>query len=174
MMRVSPIVLILLCGCYVNVPLTMTPEPGSRVHVALTDQGSVDLAQYLGPRVAGVDGRLVQSSDSAVSISVTQVVMQSGDEQLWKGESVAIPRNAIATVQGRKRSFGRSGIIGGALAAAALIIGTRAGGGSSGGGKKGGPPPGGREVRRRITLSRAPTSRGRSRASIRDSSRAGR
>jgi hypothetical protein len=143
MMRVSPIVLIVLCGCYVNVPLTTAPAPGSRVHVALTDRGSVELAQYLGPRVSGVDGRLVQSSDSTVSVSVSQVVMQSGDEQLWKGESVAIPREAIASVQGRKLSFWRSGIIGGALAAAALLIGSQAGGGSSGGGKKGGPPPAG-------------------------------
>lgn len=140
MMRVSPILLLLLCGCYVNVPLATTPEPGARVHLALTDRGSVDLAHYLGPRVAGVDGRLLTSNDSVVSVSVSQVVMQSGDEQLWKGESVAIPREAIASVQGRKLSFWRSGIIGGAVAAAAFIIGTQAGG-SAGGGKRGEPPP---------------------------------
>jgi hypothetical protein len=143
MTRVSPIVLILLCGCYVHVPMTTTPAPGSRVHVALTDQGSIDLAQYLGPRVAGVDGRLVQTSDSAVSVSVTQVVTQSGDDQLWKGENVAIPRGAIASVQGRKLSFWRSGIIGGAVAAAAFIIGAQAGGSSGGGKKGGGGPPAG-------------------------------
>ena len=140
MMRVSPLVLLLLCGCYVNVPLATTPEPGARVHVDLTDRGSVELAQYLGPRVASVDGRLVTSDDSVVSVSVSQGVMQSGDEQLWKGESVAIPREAIASVQGRKISFWRSGIIGGAVAAAAFLIGSQAGG-SSGGGKTGGPPP---------------------------------
>jgi len=141
MMRVSPIVLLILCGCYVNVPVATTPAPGSRVHVALTDRGSVDLAQYLGRGVAGVDGRLIQSDDSSVSVAVSQVVFQSGDDQLWKGESVAIPRNAVATVQRRKLSFWRSGLIGGAVAAAALLIGSRTGGSSSGGGKKGGPPP---------------------------------
>lgn len=140
MMRVSPIVLLLLCGCYVNIPLTTTPEQGARVHVALTDRGSVDLAQYLGPRVAAVDGRLLTSDDSVLSISVSQVVLQSGDDQLWKGERVAIPRDAVATVQGRKLSVWRSGIIGGAIAAAAFIIGSQSGG-SVGGGKKGGPPP---------------------------------
>lgn len=141
MMRVSPVVLLLLCGCYVNVPLATAPEPGARVHVALTDQGSVNLAQYLGRGVASVDGRLLQSDDSVVSVSVSQVVTQSGDDQLWKGESVAIPREAIASLQGRKVSFWRSGLIGGAVAVAALIVGSQAGGGSSGGGKKGGPPP---------------------------------
>lgn len=140
MTRALPVVLLLLCGCYVNVPLVTTPEPGSRVHLALTDRGSVDLAQYLGPRVAAVDGRLVQSDDSVISVSVSQVVMQNGDDQLWKGESVAIPREAIASVQRRKLSFWRSGIIGGVVAAAAFLIGSQAGG-ASGGGKKGGQPP---------------------------------
>jgi hypothetical protein len=140
MTRVSPIVLLLLCGCYVNVPLATTPEPGSQVHLALTDRGSVDLAQYLGRGVTGVDGRLLGSEDSVVSVSVSRVVMQSGDDQLWKGESVTIPREAIASVQRRKLSFWRSGLIGGVVAAAAFAIGSQAGG-SSGGGKPGGPPP---------------------------------
>jgi hypothetical protein len=140
MMRVSPIVLLILCGCYVNVPVATAPAPGSRVHVALTDRGSVDLAQYLGRGVAGVDGRLIQSNDSALSVSVSQVVFQSGDDQRWKGENVSIPRDAVATVQRRKLSFWRSGLIGGAVAAAAFIIGSQAGGGF-GGGKRQEPPP---------------------------------
>lgn len=143
MMRASPVLLLLLCACYVNVPMTTTPTPGSRVHVALTDRGAVDLAQYLGRGVSGVDGRLVQSDDSVVSLSVSQVVLQSGDEQLWKGENVAIPREAIASVQGRKLSFWRSGIIGGVVVAAAFLVGSQAGG-SSGGGKRGEPPPSGK------------------------------
>ncbi len=140
MMRVSPIALLLLCGCYVNVPLTSTPEPGARVHLALTDQGSVDLAPYLGRGIAGVDGRLLRSNDSVVSVSVSQVVLQSGDDQLWKGESVAIPREAISSVKGRKLSFWRSGLIGGVVAAAAFVIGSQASSGS-GGGKTAPPPP---------------------------------
>ncbi len=139
-MRITPGIFLLLCGCYVNVPLETAPAPGEKVHVALTDRGSVDLAQYLGRGVAGVDGRLLESADSALSVSVSQVVTQSGDDQLWKGERVTIPREAIASVQGRKLSFWRSGLIGGAVAAAAFLIGSQAGG-SSGGGKKGGPPP---------------------------------
>ena len=140
MARVSPIVLLLLCGCYVNAPLVTAPEPGTELHVTLTDRGSVDLAQYLGRGVASVNGRLIQSDDSAVSVSVTQVVTQSGDDQLWKGESVTIPRASIASVQHRKLSFWRSGIVGGAVAVAAFLIGSEAGG-ISGGGKGGGPPP---------------------------------
>ena len=139
-MRISPFAVLLLCGCYANVPLTTTPDIGSRVHVALTDQGSVDLSEYLGRNVASVDGKLLQSSDSALSLSVIQVSTRSGDEQFWKGESVTLPKRTIATVQRRKLSFWRSGLIGGALLAAAFVVGTQAGG-SSGSGKGGGPPP---------------------------------
>lgn len=140
MTRALPILLVLFCGCYTNVPLSTTPQPGARVHVELTDRGTVDLAQYLGRGVAGVDGRLVQDGDSTLSVSVSQVVLQSGEEQIWKGEKVAIPRDAIASVKGRRLSFWRTGLIGGIVVAAAFIVGSQAGS-SSGGGKRGTPPP---------------------------------
>lgn len=139
-MRISLFAFLLLCGCYANVPFTTAPDVGSRVHVTLTDQGSVDLAQYLGRNVASVDGRLLQSGDSVMSLSVLQVSTRSGDEQFWKGESVTLPRRTIATVQGRKLSFWRSGLIAGAFVAAAFVVGSQTGG-SSGSGKGGGPPP---------------------------------
>lgn len=139
-MRISPFVILLLCGCYANVPLTTTPDIGTRVHVELTDQGSVDLTQYLGRNVASVDGRLLQGSDSAMSLSVLQLTTRSGDDQFWKGEAVTLPKHAIATVQHRKLSFWKSGLIAGALVAAAFVVGSQAGGSSSGG-KRGEPPP---------------------------------
>lgn len=140
-MRTLPFAALLLCGCYVNVPLTSTaPEPGARVHVALTDQGSVDLARYLGRNVASVDGRLLKGTDSALSVSVSQISTRSGEDQFWKGEAVALPRHTIASVEGRKLSFWRSGLIASAFVAGIAFI---AGSGVTGssGGRPSEPPP---------------------------------
>lgn len=142
-MRILPFAALLLCGCYVNVPLDTAPDPGQRVHVALTDQGSVDLARYLGRNVASVDGRLLRGSDSALSLSVSQVSTRAGQDEFWKGEAVTLPRQLIATVEHRKLSFWRSGLVASAVVAGvAFIAGSGIGGNSSGGGTT--PPPGGR------------------------------
>jgi len=139
-MRLVPLVALLLCGCYVNVPLSTTPDPGERVHVLLTDQGSVDLAQYLGRNVASVDGRLLAGNDSTLTLAVSQVSTRSGDEDYWKGETVDLPRHTVATVQGRKLSLWRSGLIGGALVGGlALIVGSGISG--NGSGRPSTPPP---------------------------------
>jgi hypothetical protein len=138
-MRIVPLVAILLCGCYVNVPLSTTPDPGERVHVMLTDQGSIDLAQYLGRNIGSVDGRLLSGGDSTLTLSVSQVTSRSGEEDYWKGETVKLPRNTVATVQGRKLSFWRSGLIGGALLGGLAIIVGSGVDGSNGGRTT--PPP---------------------------------
>lgn len=137
-MRIIPLVAILLCGCYVNVPLATTPDTGERVHVSLTDQGSVDLAQYLGRNIGSVDGRLLSGGDSTLTLSVEQVTSRSGEEAYWKGETVKLPRHTVATVEGRKLSFWRSGLIGGALLGGlAIVVGSGITGNN--GGKT--PPP---------------------------------
>lgn len=138
-MRLLPFVAILLCGCYVNVPLGTAPVSGQRVHVALTDQGSVDLAQYLGRDVASVDGRLLGGSDSTLSLSVSQVSTRAGDDQFWKGETVDLPRHSIATVEGRKLSFWKSGLVASALVAGVAFVASSGITGNSGG--KTTPPP---------------------------------
>ena len=140
LMRIIPFAMLVVCGCYVSVPLaTPSPEPGARLHVQLTDQGSTDLARYLGPNVVAVDGRLLQGTDSALSLSVSDVAMRSGDQQFWKGEAVTLPKTAIATVQRKKLSAWRSGLIASALVAGIAVIGGVTGG-NSGSSGRGGPP----------------------------------
>lgn len=140
-MRILPLVAMVLCGCYVNAPLSTAPDPGERVHVSLTDQGSVDLAQYLGRNIGSVDGRLLNGNDSTLTLSVTQVSTRAGDDQFWKGETVKLPRHTISTVEGRKFSFWRSGLIASALVGSVAFI---AGSGITGnsGGRTSQPPPG--------------------------------
>lgn len=133
-MRIAPLAMLVLCGCYVTTPVSMQPAPvaGTKLHVELTDAGTVSLAQYLGPNVTYVDGRLLAQTDTAMSLSVSGTTLRSGDEQYWKGENVSLPHSAVATVQQKKVSWVRSGLLGGAIVAALTSI-KLAAGTSSGG-----------------------------------------
>jgi hypothetical protein len=143
MRRMLPFASLLMCGCYVTVPLASTsPGPGTRLHVQLTDTGSGTLARYLGPNVVSVDGRLLQSTDTAMALSVNTVGMRDGDEQYWKGETVSLPKGAIATVQQKKLSTWRSGLLASAFIVGILAIKGATGGSniSPGGDGSGGSP----------------------------------
>lgn len=141
-MRVAPAAALLLCACYVTtpVPVAPAPVPGTKLHVQLTDAGATSLAQYLGPGVGYVDGRLLAQNDTSMSLAVSATTMRSGTEQIWKGETVSLPHSAIATVQQKKVSWWRSGLIAGAALAAVVSIGLVKGG--STGGPPGHGPPG--------------------------------
>lgn len=141
-MRIAPFAALVLCGCYVTVPLTSTtPAPGTHLKVQLTDAGSNNLARYIGRDVVAVDGRLLPGSDDSVlSLSVNSVAKRSGDEQFWNGETVILPRGAIATVRQRKLSAWRSGLLASAFVAGIAAL-TGIGGGNSGG-TSANPPPG--------------------------------
>jgi hypothetical protein len=127
-----------LGACYSNVPIQLsTAQPNTKLVVALTDAGSDSLARYLGPGVATVSGKLVQNADTGVSLAVSNVTMRSGAEQFWKGETVALPKYSIGTVQERKLSKPRSFLVGAAVVALGLTV-KLAGVGSTTGGKTGG------------------------------------
>jgi hypothetical protein len=130
---------VLACGCYSNVPVQLSAAPPStKLVVGLTDAGSDSLARYLGPGVQTVSGKLLQNGDNGISLAVSQVTMRSGAEQFWKGETVALPKYSIGTVQERKLSKQRTILLGAAIVAAAFTIKLSGVGGNSGSSKPGG------------------------------------
>ena len=123
----------LLCGCYASFPIEMAQaKPGDKLRVELTDAGSDSLARYLGPGVQTVDGKLLRSSDTEVSLGVTQISMRSGIDQYWKGEAVVLPKYSLATVQERKLSKPRTFLLAGAIIVALASVKLSGVGGSSG------------------------------------------
>ena len=113
-------------------------SPGGRVRVVLSERGSATVASSVGPRGEAIDGRLTSSSDSALVLSVTQVTRIGGVEEPWKGESVVVPRDAIAVVQREKISTLRTALFSTAIAAGAFLVGRSAAGSNIGGGRGGG------------------------------------
>jgi hypothetical protein len=129
---------LLLCGCYASVPIEVArAQPGTKLRIGLTDAGADSLARYLGPGVQTVDGKLLQNSDSGLSLGVTQISMRSGIEQYWKGETVVLPKYSLATVEQRKLSRPRTLLLSGAIIAALTTV-KLAGVGGNAGGRTGG------------------------------------
>ena len=106
-------------GCYSYVAVPASQETSGReLRVTLADGSAGDLARYLGPRAASLEGKLVDRTDTSLTVSVTTVTRTSGVEETWPGDDVVLPRAAIATVQTQRISKSRS-----ILATAAIVVG---------------------------------------------------
>src|SRR5260221_4030996 len=108
-------VLCLTAGCYNYNPLTTpSPEPGSYLAVRLNDAGSDELARYLEPSVFVVRGRYLGLSDQGgLLVSVSSVETKRGVGYSWEGETVTLPTDAIASLDVRQLSKGRSLLLAG-------------------------------------------------------------
>lgn len=138
---------LLSTACHTYTPVTgQGIEPGGVVRVRLTDRGAVDVTSSVGPYARAIEGRVSSVTDSTVVLSVIELTRANGQEETWRGESVAVPRSGVAEMATPKVSRSRSwllagGLLAGAAALGAVIGGTDGGvskgsGGSSGGGKQ--------------------------------------
>jgi hypothetical protein len=111
-------VLSLTAGCYNYQPLaTPSPAVGSYISVTLNDAGSEQLTRYLGPNIFVVRGRFLGNSDEGAGgglvVSASSVEAKRGDEFSWRGETVRLPADAIASLDVRRLSKGRSLLLAG-------------------------------------------------------------
>ncbi len=131
MVVVAAIVVVTGCYSYTQAgPVdAVAPATGSRVQVRLTPQGAIALAEQIGPQAVLVDGDVVSASDDSLRLAVRAVEDARRITTDWKGEKVAIPRSAIASVGERRLAVGATALIGGVaaggvIAAAALFAGS--------------------------------------------------
>jgi hypothetical protein len=141
--RVS-LVLCIATACYRYAPTTTgAPTPGAQVRFALTQAGSASLAPVLGRGTVAVEGRVALVSDTSYVLAVAATLKPVEDgttstsRTVWAGETVSIPRAAVAGVEGRTLDRGRTTTLLSAGAAAAaiavkLIVHGLGSGGSSG------------------------------------------
>jgi hypothetical protein len=97
-------------GCYRYVPFEH-PGPSTPVSAALTDRGSVELSEAIGPSAVRIDGRLISITDTTLSLAVSKVRFRNGNANVWSGEAVTVPRTYIATLQERQFSGGRTTVL---------------------------------------------------------------
>ena len=75
---------------------------GAEVVATLSDAGAVQMAPQLGAQLESVRGRVVEASDSAITLTVLATTTRSGVETLWNGERVSLPRTIVVDVRGRR------------------------------------------------------------------------
>ena len=133
-------------GCYSYKPIEgSTPPPGEEVRLALSDAGSVQMAPLIGPRIGAIDGRSIESSDSALVLAVESVVGQGGRSMAWSLERLSVPRGAVSSVRTKAFDHKKTWAVAGLTVAGAFVVGSIFGmgngfdgvlGGSGGGGRK--------------------------------------
>jgi len=132
-------------ACYNYTPMRRSSlTPSTYLALTLTDDGSDELARYLGPGVLVVRGRFLSSTERGLAISVGAVELRRGDILEWKGETVVIPGEFVRSVEERQVAHGKTVLLAGASLFGMVVAYQAFGPGSAGGsgsGAGGGPMP---------------------------------
>ena len=130
-------------ACYGYVPIgDRGLSPGNQVAVDLSTEGSAALAQLIGPTVTTIEGRLTSADSTGLTLAVTDTRLRDGRSYHWTGEPVHLGRGQFISVEIRRLSVARTGLLVAAGAAGiAAVVAAGAGTGTGHTGTSGGPPP---------------------------------
>ena len=108
---------VLSAGCYTLKPADSgaLPHLGSTVAFDVTDLGRVSLGGTMGPEIAQIEGRLVESGHGEHVIAVTTVRLLRGGVQVWSGEKVRVRSEYVGSAYERQLSKGRTVALGAAI-----------------------------------------------------------
>ncbi len=141
-------VLVSSTGCYTYPARTASEvNPPALVSVDVTDAGRVGLSDQMGTEVKRIEGQVVQRSDSALRLMVTEVSFLNGTSNKWQGQEVTIRPLDVKALSQRTYSRPRTVLatiaLGGLIALAIATKGFTSlfSGDPSTDGKGGGPPP---------------------------------
>lgn len=135
--------IVLTTGCYTYLPRSISEAaPKAQVSAEITDVGRVALGEQVGSEVARIDGEIVQRTDSAFRLTVSEVRYLNGTSNQWQGQEITLRPQDVKSLRQRTYSKQRSMLaviaIGG-LAALAIVTSAITGvfGGGSGNDKPG-------------------------------------
>jgi len=110
-------------GCHTYLPVQdQVPVMGHEVAIELNDRGRLLVVSQLGESVLRVDGTLVATTDSMVTMRVSRTVQIQGSSTLWAGEAVTIPVVGIRGYRMREFSRGRSAAMAGGVLATLAVV----------------------------------------------------
>ncbi len=127
---------VLAMGCYTLQPVSQAvPPAGARVAYSVNDAGRVALGGIMGPEIAQIEGRLIETDAESYLIAVSTVRLLRGGEQIWNGEQVRVKSEYLGPAYERRFSRARSVTLGTSVLgafAAFLITRSLIGSGSDG------------------------------------------
>jgi hypothetical protein len=132
--------LLAACSTYAPTSLGVTPAKAT-VRFSLTDAAHSESFGQLGSQVTAVEGEVRSTSDSAITIAVSEVGRVAADNQAYHGEMITIPTRYIERVEQKRTQVGRSLLVAGAVIGAVIWIGTQARHGAVSSRRPPGPPP---------------------------------
>jgi hypothetical protein len=95
----------------------------------ISDAGRVALGGTMGPEIAQIEGRLAARDGADYVVSVTDVHLLRGGDQVWHGETVTLKSEYVSSLYERRFSPARSAAIAAAGVGAIAAIATRSLGG---------------------------------------------
>ncbi len=99
-------------GCYTLQPVANQPLPlGTYLSVGINDAGRVALGGSIGPEIALLEGRLVQIDSAEYVLSVSQINLLRGGQQVWAGERARVRKDFVSSISERKLSRSRTAVV---------------------------------------------------------------
>src|ERR1700694_3873926 len=106
--------LVAACSSYAPTSLAVAPASGT-VRFSLTDAAHSESFGPLGSQVTSVEGQVRWTSDSAITIAVSEVGRVAADNQAYHGEMITIPTRYIGRVEQKRTRVGRSLLVAGGV-----------------------------------------------------------
>ncbi|HEX7118158.1 MAG TPA: hypothetical protein VF212_05185 [Longimicrobiales bacterium] len=125
----------LLNACYAYAPVTgeAAPHRGARVRVTLDRPRPVVLTDFAVHDAVVLTGEVIRADERSLLLSASAVASRSGFESRGRGETVAVPRDQIRSVERHRFSTLRSAALAGIVVLLGAVVGAVAGGVGGGG-----------------------------------------
>lgn len=122
--RVVAAALLVSTACYSHQPVIgQTLPAGAQIVISINDAGRLALGGQMGPEIAQIEGRLISKDSAEYVMSVAQLILLRGGQQVWSGERIRVKTEYITVVNEKRFSRTRTALVSAAaLGAVALLF----------------------------------------------------
>lgn len=110
-------------ACYVEKPLqTLPPPPATRILAALTDSGTVAMANAIGAGALAVEGVVTSANENVWVLQMLRVDHRDGRSIDWNREPVSFAPHLLTNPTVKVMDRSRSWLAAGGIAIGAFVI----------------------------------------------------